>query len=338
MADESATKSKLVMYSMGIVAANKPTNSTIIEVSPFEDLSMLSGQLTDSMDQKVTEGTDGQGVPYQTQANTANTIKAKWMGLGSPNQMTAPDVRRGEIVVLYRYADEDADKGYFWVTYKQDLNLRRLETVVYAWSGQPDDAVELTADNMADNMYFLEVSTHKGHLYLHTSKANGEFTTHDLVLDTMNGRLVYEDGVGNQHMIDSRNNRIYMANADGSTFDMDRKNLLINIPENIVINSKTYKLVATDSITWETKNSSLTSTTNSIKSTTTHTGNFTENGALQLNGDMRADPGSGGGSGGSGSIVMAGDFRLLNGSITVAQGGISAPQGTIHGKSVTWDN
>lgn len=327
MADDN--KSKLEIYSIGIVAANKPSNSNMIEVTPIEDFSMLSGQITDNVTSDTTGGTDSQGVPYQNKYTAGQSIKAKWMGVACANRVTSPDVRRGELVVIYKYANADADKGYFWVTMKQDINLRRLETVVYAWSGNPDDSFVFTEDNMADNMYYFEVSTHRGHIILHTSAANDEFTTYDLVVDTANGRVVLQDGIGNQFLFDSQNHRIYMLNVDSSSIDMDKENLTINIPETFQVTTKTFKV--------DCEKSELNATTNTINATTTHNGNLTENGAFQLNGDMKANAGTGG-SGGTGSIVMSGDFRLLTGSITVEMGGVNAPLGTIHGARVTSDS
>jgi len=332
MSDGDSGKSKLAIYSMGIVAKNKATNTDIIEVTPIEDLPMISGQLTDNMDTATSSGTDSQGVAYQTQANTTNTITAKWMGVGSPNQATSPDVRRGEMVVIYKFADADADKGFFWVTYKQDLNLRRLETVVYAWSGTSDDSLVLNADNMADNMYYMEVSTHKGHVMLHTSKANNEYASYDIVLDTINGYFAMEDGLGNQVLVSSKENQIYFCNADGSIFDMNKTNLNITIPDTLTIDTKTFKVNATDS-TLTTTNNTVTATNNTIDATTVHTGAFTENGALNLNGDMTAAAGEGEGGGG-GNITMKGNFTL-QGNMT-AQGNIRS-EGQVSANSIHSD-
>jgi hypothetical protein len=70
--------------------------------------------------------------------------------------------------------------------------------------------------------------------------------------------------------------------------------------------------------------SNITSNTLGIKATTTHNGDFTENGAMGLNGDMTTSSGGGGqgGTAGTGKITIAGQTELL-GSMDV-KGQVSA--------------
>jgi hypothetical protein len=74
----------------------------------------------------------------------------------------------------------------------------------------------------------------------------------------------------------------------------------------------------------ESETSNITSNTLGIKATTTHNGDFTENGAMGLNGDMTTSAGGGGngGTAGTGKITIAGQTELL-GSMDV-KGNVSA--------------
>lgn len=51
--------------SYGLVAANKPLNSAVVEVTPVEDFQMADGQITDNVTQFQAQGTDAQGTAYQ---------------------------------------------------------------------------------------------------------------------------------------------------------------------------------------------------------------------------------------------------------------------------------
>lgn len=304
--------SKLEVYSLGIVAANKELSSNTIEVTPIEQTTMVSGELTDNMDKQSAKGQDQYGRDYEVSATTTNTVKAKWLAIGCPNRVTPPDVRRGEQVVLYKFAD--TDEGIYWATWSQDMMSRRLETVTYAFSGTAVEGVPVDASNT----YYMEVSTHNGHVMLHTSQANGEFTTYDIVLDAKNGRFSIQDGIGNQFFLDSPSNQFHLENADGSFIDVTKMAVKIFTSESVDIETKTYSVKAQDS--------SLESTTNSIKSNTVHTGDLTEVGPFQLNGDMKTAGGTSGG--GTGRIDLASDMHL--------QGDFRA-EGVISGREVHSD-
>lgn len=226
------TISKLVPYSLGVVAQNKVLSSKEIEVTPIEEVPFVDGELTATPNTATATATNADGGTYTSTTATAVTIKARWLPISVTNRMTAPDVRRGEYVMIYRYAEADT---FYWTTLKDDMSLRKLETVVWGWSGTPDENVV----NGPSNMYFFEVSTHRKVVHFHTSKANGEPYTYDLQLDTATGKFTFTDDIGNYIFLDSAEHRIVLHNTDGSTYDMHRENLTMTIP-------KTTKLICTD--------------------------------------------------------------------------------------------
>jgi hypothetical protein len=297
--------SQLRFFSLGLVAANKVIGSNDIEVTPSEHLPFIDGQITDTGTSVQAQGTDANGSQYNTQVASSITVKATWLKENQGNRITAPDVRRGATVKLYQYGD--ADK-YYWTTFTDDSNLRKLETVTHAYSGTQNEEEDLTPDNS----YYHEISTHQGMITLHTSNANGEFTTYDMQLNAKAGYFRFQDGIGNVLIIDSTQNLFSYANSDGSLLQVLGKAMQFTSTDSIGFqtNALTFKAQTVtgqigESTTWNSPQ-------------TTHNGNFTENGAFSLNGDMvtAAGNGSSGGSAGTGKITIAGQASLL-GSLAV---------------------
>jgi hypothetical protein len=301
--DPHPQTSMLRFYSMGLVAANKALNSNIIEVTPIEHLPFADGQLTDTGTSIQAQGTDVNGAQYSTQLASSLTIPATWTPEGSPNRVTAPDVRRGEYVKLYQFGD--ADK-YYWTTSGLPAQ-RKLETVTHAFSGSSDEAADLTHENS----YYHEVSTHQGTITLHTSQSNGEFTTYDIQLNAKEGYFRMQDGVGNYIIMDSTQNHFEYGNSDESLFQVMGKTMKLATVDSIDLQTKALGIKA-DTVT-----AAIGTSTTWTSPQTTHQGNFSVLGALGLSGDMTtAANASGYGSAGEGKITIAGT-ATLQGSMTV---------------------
>lgn len=271
--------SHLQPISIGIVAENKLPSSNTIEVTPIEKLPFVDGELTQTGTTLSTSGTDVNGAAYSTQVASSTTIKAEWLREGESNRVSAPDVRRGARVKLYQFADSDR---YYWTVCGDDSGLRKLETVTHAWSGTQDES----AKPDPSNSYFLQISTHTGLITLTTSKANGEPYGYGIQLNTKEGYLRIQDDIGNYLVLDSTQNLWEIGNGDQSLFQMMQTKLAIMTQTEIDI--KTTNL--------------------NIQANTNHTGNFTENGALQLNGDMTTAPGAEGG--GTGQVSIAANVNV----------------------------
>lgn len=207
--------SKMRFFSAGIVAANKPLKSKEIEVTPVEQLTMLDGFLDDQRDTYDVKGQDANGQNYSSKLQMANSIKASWVPFGASNRLTAPDVRRGEMVMIYQFGD--ADK-YYWNTLKADNDLRKLETVVWAFSATRDEG----AKTDANHSYYFEVSTHKKIVALHTSQADGERWGYDVQIDADKGRVIITDTINNKILLDSGLQQVRLENAAGSYVDITK--------------------------------------------------------------------------------------------------------------------
>ena len=230
--------SKFHFYSLGIVAENKALTSNVIEVTPTEELTMLDGELNaDTVDVKST-GQDVSGNTYSTNVKTGNTIQATWLKLSVGNRLTSPDVRRGAFVSIYQFGDSDT---FYWTTMKDDSQLRKLETVIWGFSGTKDEG----AKNDPSNMYYFEVSTHTGLVAFHTSKANGEFCMYDVQINAKKGQVTITDDVGNWFLLDSDAHKIHMENTEGSIIDITKEIATIFTKDQVNIETQTMNFKAT---------------------------------------------------------------------------------------------
>ena len=224
---ENQKLSKLQFYSLGIVAMNKPLSSFLIEVTAVEEFPLLDGEITDNADTYKADFKNAQKEPFNLEVKTTATIKAKWLPINNSNRRTSPDVRRGEHVILYRFADTDE---YWWNTLQNDNSLRRLETVIYSFNNLKTENVEDTADTS----YWLEVSTHKKLMHMHTSKNDGEPFAYDIQINAKDGKIVITDDANNFIVIDSKDSIIRAENTFGTFIEVNKN--VINMSASAAIN------------------------------------------------------------------------------------------------------
>ena len=219
--------SQLRFYSWGIVAAHKPINSNTIEVYAVETFPFVDGEVTDAILDETYSGTDSASSSFTAQLKTSVSLSANWARVGESNRLTSPDVRRGERVVIWRFADSD---HFFWTTLLQDSKLRRLETVVYGFSSNPS-----VGETTKDDYYFLEVSTHTGLITFHTTNKNGEFCTYDFQINTKTGYATLQDSLGNYLMLNSKETLTKIRNADDSYFEASHGNVTVSCPGTLTL-------------------------------------------------------------------------------------------------------
>jgi hypothetical protein len=225
---EALDASKFKFASWGIVANNKAMSENTIQVTPIEQLTMLDGELGSIPTEQEAEGQDASGQSYTSKVTSDTAVEADWLpGLGAGNRVTSPDVRRGERVMLFQYADDDK---YYWTSLGLDNHLRKLETVIYSWSATTDEAVDGTTDG---NCYSLEVSTHAGQITLKTSTKNGEHCMYAIQIDAKNGRVMMVDDIDNEFVFDSKNTHLWMKNADGTLMELNKKQFHVYAPDDI---------------------------------------------------------------------------------------------------------
>jgi hypothetical protein len=298
--------SKLQFYSLGIVASNKKLSSDKIEVTPVEEFPMLDGEISDNKVDYKADTTDKEGSAKSTSVKSTVTVNAKWLPINNSNRRTPPDVRRGEKVVIYKFGDTDE---YWWNTLFNDSKLRRLETVIYAFSNNAKEGPE----DSATSTYFLEVSTHKKLMHLHTSKSDGEPFSYDVQINAKDGMIVITDDADNFFVLNSKENRLTMQNGDGSVVDVDKTNIVFTATDSISLNSKDILVSASNETSIKSNINTLSATSNNV------------DGPIAASNGITLGTGSGGGTSAtlSGNIVVEGNLHA-NGAITSSTS-ISSP-------------
>jgi hypothetical protein len=205
-------KSMLKLFSLAIVSEDKKLGSNDILAYPTEHLAEHEGTLADKEEMKTETKSESNSVT-QSVSEKEVTLNAQWVNIGSSNRITAPDVRKGETVLLFKYGSTDR---YFWTTFFIENDLRRKEAVLYLFGNEVNFGDMLDKDNS----YWFLIDTINKVLQLHTSNNDGETTTYDIKIDTKNGSLQIIDGRGNEIILDSK-----------------KDTLTINVP-NVKVNSK----------------------------------------------------------------------------------------------------
>lgn len=298
--DRDNQTSQLKLFSLGIVANNKALSSNIIKVTPIESLTMLDGELISEPTDVEAAGVDASGTSYSTKITTDNAIEAEWLPTDT-NRRTAPDVRRGERVLIYQVADTDQ---YRWQSLNMDLKLRKLETVIYSFSGTADEEADSTDP---DNCYSLEISTHTGQITLRTSKANEEHCVYAFQLNTKEGRALLTDDLGNEFEIDSKNTIIQLLNADKSLVKLNKLQIEMFAKDSITAIAKNSILFKTNNFKIDCSTYRLECATGSVKGTMTFENQVTFNQAVTTQG------------------------------LVTANGGLNSPSVPIHGPTETLD-
>lgn len=191
--------SKYKLIAIGIAAEDKVEDEVYLDIYPTELQPVKDGDISKS-DYKYDSIMDTEG-NYEVVVNTKTTlIKAKWIPTGEPNRFGAPDVCKGEKVLLYQYGDLDE---YYWMTFDNDLRLRKNEKMTIILSNRPKIA---ESDDDLDKVYYFTFDSINKLFRLHTDDTDGELTTYDFDLNTKDGIFT---------IIDGKDNMIELKSKDG---------------------------------------------------------------------------------------------------------------------------
>lgn len=226
--------------SVGYILANKKPGSKLVKVLPVEHFPAVDGEITYTQEKIEVSGLNPDGSNYSLSVDNSTGIEATWLPFNS-NRVTAPDVRRRERVMIYQFGDTNK---YYWTPLGLDDNLRRLETVIYAFNADPD--IESDGDLDFSKCYYFEISTRTKNCTFATSKANGEPFAFTTQYNTKEGIVTLADDDGQFIELVSAERRIRFHNGDGTYGEISRK--IINLFAPDAINA-----VATNSIKFETK-------------------------------------------------------------------------------------
>lgn len=228
--------SEFHLFSIGWVVENKPRFdpknpevTNMVNVSTVEVMGGFDGEMSFNPEVLTLEGTDASGKAYSVKATQDGSIPCKWLP-DAGNRLSAPDVRRGCLVHVYRLADTDE---YYWKYTGLTNGLLNLETVIIAFGATPKAGGYGTNLN---ECYFLEVSTHEGLITLQTSRANNEPFAYTAQLNTREGNFILTDDINNKVSLDSREREIEITNTDGTTFQALKQVLTLTAKEAIRFN------------------------------------------------------------------------------------------------------
>lgn len=238
--------SQLHFHSWGLVAENAAVGQKVVQVTPVEfrfgeDEIIVDNPVDDELEYLSEEGQESVKVVRNL------TIPCTWLKWNS-NRVTPPNVRRNDDVLIYRLGMTDK---YYWMDFNI-ANVKRLETVVWAFSGDPNNPIN---DDLS-NAYRFEISTHGKLVTFTTSQANGEPFGYTHQYDTETGVVTLADTVGNTIYLNSAQTEIGMVNADRTSLKLTKKDIVAYAPDNVqwtAVNAISFKcntmdIVATESL------------------------------------------------------------------------------------------
>lgn len=339
--------SKWHHYSIGMVVKDLVAGELEVEVWPVEIVVNMNGQLDGESIEYGSNGIDAKGTPYDVKLLSSESITCEW--LKETHRRTAPNVRAGERVDIWRFGDSDT---FYWSSKGREDHLRRGERIVYSWSDVPESDVGTDAD--LTNSYTLEIDTFNGLVEFTTVKANEEPFRYQWTINTKEGFFRLMDDVGNFILLNSTDTLIHLENKEGTFVKLDKQNISAYAPDSMFIEAvnlikvlctdldifaknsikmktKDYSLNASNSIAVETKTYTFKGKTMDTRADNmTYTGNSVFNGPVAINGPLSCKPSAaGGGATLGGSVKITGGLTVDDITFTSS---ITGPSGEWHYK------
>lgn len=287
----------LICYGVCTVAEDKQTNTNEV----FVYLPLLfpdaDGEVKSTVETVQATTTSPTGDTHSSTGLRNNSVGCEWMNLNS-NRITAPDVRSGSKVVVYKYKGTNK---YLWTYAGMDATLR-LETVIWAFSASPKVNEDIPFDT--DHYYILMISSHQKKFQFLTGQGNGEATSYAFTLDMGEGGFSFADGEENSLTLNSMEHVWAIMNQEQSVIAMDKKNISITCDdqifqkatESINMSAKIINLKATEALNINVgKQTNLISPKIYVEGDITHvgdneqTGNYKQTGSTTTTGSVTAD-------------------------------------------------
>lgn len=284
-------ESVITCYGVGYVTEDKQTDTDEIMVYVPALYPEADGGLEATTEKKSVTSQSPTGDAHSSTGLSSNSIPAKWLPFNT-NRITAPDVRKGSKVVIYKFKGSNE---YRWMYFGMDGTLR-LETVIYAWSASPKVSEDVPFDT--DHYYIFLVSSHAGKFQLLTGQGNGEPAGFAITLDTKNGGYSMRDTEENVFSLDSMAHIWSFMNQEQSLIAMDKKTIVMSCEdtmllkgkEHIGIQTKVLEIRADESITMDVgQQTNLLSPNILIRGKITHEGDTDQTGSTHSTGKIESD-------------------------------------------------
>ena len=215
---------KFSLY-FGIAVEDKLPNAETLHICILELNPFVEGEIKQETE-TVQVGDDTSGI--RENATLSNSIEADYFSILT-NRRYAPDVKKGEQVFVFRYADS---RKYYWFPIGRDDYLRRTERYTIGVSNN-----QTTPNGLSDNnSYTLELDTkYNKHIFIKTSKTDGEKFQYLIKIDAKQNTVHICDDNDNQILLDSNVPRIFLSNSEGAFIDIVKKNVMIAALEDVII-------------------------------------------------------------------------------------------------------
>ena len=274
-------------YGVAIVAEDKATDTDEVLVYLSSLYPEADGEVVATAEKKDVTIKSPTGDTHSSSALSSNAVMMKWLPFNT-NRVTAPDVRKGSKVVVYKFKGQST---YRWMYFGMDGTLR-LETVIYAFSATPH--VKEDAPLTPDNYYIFLISSHTKKIQLLTGMGNGEPTNYAITLDTGQGGFSLVDGEQNMFILNSMKHFWSFSNQEKSNFAIDKKKIIASCEDEMLLRGKEHiglqaKRIDVACETFDmsaTSTATVTSPNIILNGNIQHTGDMTQTGTLSNTGGI----------------------------------------------------
>lgn len=313
----SSADENTVSLGEGVVVENAVYGKeSVILVAPIEMLPNMEGKLGINPGTYTARG-EANGRSYASSVKTTSAVSAIYWN-EDPNRATAPQVIKGERVILYRLRN---DPAIYYKPLNKDTNKRVQETVTHTYAAKPKEDILKPTPTTPDNAYSQTWDGVNGMVEFRTSKANGEKAAWKIQMNGKDGVLVVTDGEGKVIQIDAVRDVIDVHNRMNSHVQLDKEVInikchdTVNMTADKTINIKTKTLniecqemnVKADK--WNHQGSSVSHKADSVNWSIGSSITF-DCPTINLNGQVNMGGMSVTGSGGSGNGSVAGSLSV----------------------------
>lgn len=299
------------------VVEDQPSGSVKVVVTPIEELYDQESGLVDKFkEQHKGNLLSTNQTNEQTENVSTNKINAIWRPTGNTNQITPPNVYRGESVDLYRYGNT---QQYYWDKTQHEHNLRGREKVITAYSnregGDPNEEATL------DNSYTVEFNTKDKKIEIKTATNDGEACGYTININTKDGIVTIQDTVENSIVLNSPEGTLTgnikeKITLNTKEIEFNCENMVVNASESYTLNTVQESINASGQSDTVTPLATFSDDTN-VGNDTVIGNELTTGSNAMIGGNLLVAGTIGGGTGGGGGkSSIRGDFEVIGNTTT----------------------
>lgn len=205
------SESDLEFIGYAVVVFDIEDGSDVIRAWPVKQLAEVNGKLADYKENSKISTMTIAGENVSATVDAVAHLSATWSPAGNYNRMTAPSVKKGETVQLWK---KRSTQLYVWTNDQLEPTLRRREHVIHRYSAKDDDK-----DMNDTNSVKLEINTLPDAGYIEVSTPTSEGVALQLRINYRTGEVTL--GGGDSHLGMDFGKSEFFARFNKSTFDGD---------------------------------------------------------------------------------------------------------------------